>query len=162
MHEASNGSSAPRIRIRSLINERCVNCHHEDGDDTARLIPFDSYQAIALYLRPETHADSGRPWLVSALLGLFPLALLAASALSLTRYPLVTRRAILAFTAAALAAMAACWLGSYLAPLLAAAAIAVICVMVQILASIQTLLGSGSWFEAPIAGFRLGPGELET
>ncbi len=158
---ATSGSAPPRVRIRSLINERCVNCHHEDGDDTARLIPFDSYRAIRLYLRPETHADSSRPWLIAALLGLFPLAALAASATSLTSYPLVARRAILALTAAALIAMAACWFASYLAPLLAAAAVAVISVMVQILGCLQTLLGSGSRLEASIPGSRLTPGELE-
>ena len=46
---------APRVRIRSLINERCVTCHNEDGDDTARLVPFDTYESIARYLRPGNH-----------------------------------------------------------------------------------------------------------
>jgi len=63
-----------RVRIRSIINERCVNCHHEDGEDTARLIPFDSYDAIAIYLRPEDNADGARPWLLATVLSLLPLA----------------------------------------------------------------------------------------
>ena len=47
--------SPPRVRIRSLINERCVTCHNEaDGDDTARLVPFDTYDAIARYLVPDS------------------------------------------------------------------------------------------------------------
>ena len=71
-----------RVRIRSIINERCVNCHHEDGDDTARLIPFDSYDAIAVYLRPENHADTARPWLLASLFSLLPLAALVGLAVS--------------------------------------------------------------------------------
>ena len=75
---ATTDSSAPvRVRIRSIFNQRCVNCHHADGDDTARLIPFDSYESIAVYLRPETHADRARPWLIATILSLFPLATLA-------------------------------------------------------------------------------------
>jgi hypothetical protein len=63
-----------RVRVRSIMNKRCVSCHHEDGEDTARLIPFDSYDAIAIYLRPENHADTARPWLLATIFSLLPLA----------------------------------------------------------------------------------------
>jgi hypothetical protein len=63
-----------RVRIRAIINERCVSCHHEDGEDTARLLPFDSYEAIAIYLRPEDNADGARPWLLASLFSFLPLA----------------------------------------------------------------------------------------
>src|SRR5205823_7527325 len=131
-----------RVRIRSLINERCVSCLNDEGDDTARLVPFDNYQSIALYLRPETHADGGRAWLLAALVSLFPLAALVGSAFAFTNHPLATRRGLLVVTFAALVVLTAGWfIGSLLAPvLLAAAVVALICVMVQTLASVVELL----------------------
>jgi hypothetical protein len=135
-------STPARVRIRSLINERCVTCHHEDGDDTARLIPLDTYESIARYLLPDTQANGGRAWLLAALISLFPLAALACHAFAFTSHPLAMRRRLLAVTIAALAILSACWfVGSFLAPvLLAAAVVAVICVMVQMLASVAELL----------------------
>ncbi len=145
VHEASatDATDPLRVRIRSIVNERCVNCHHEEGDDTARLIPFHDYPSIALYLRPETHADTARPWLLAALLSLFPLAALTATTFAFTSYPLLLRRIILADTAAALTAVAASWLaGPSLALVLFTAAVAaMILVMVQLLATATELFG---------------------
>src|SRR5207244_11970688 len=81
---ATTASEPPRVRIRSLINERCVTCHNEGGDDTARLVPFDNYQSIAPYLRPEDHGNAGRAWLIAALVSLFPLATFASAAAAFT------------------------------------------------------------------------------
>jgi hypothetical protein len=136
-------SAPPRIRIRSLINERCVICHNGDGDDTARLVPFDTYASIALYLRPEHHGDEGRPWLLATLISLFSLAALGCPLFALTSRPRRPRSAILAATAAALLVVAASWIvgGALAVVMFAAVGFAVGCIMLQILASIAELLG---------------------
>jgi hypothetical protein len=133
----------PRVRLRSLINERCVTCHHEDGDDTARLIPFDSYAAIARYLAPEDHGNGGRVWVVAALAALFPLAAVAGFAFVGTSQPPALRRRLMATTAAALALVAGCWsIGPPLAPvLLGAALVAAVVILLQIGAATAELLG---------------------
>jgi hypothetical protein len=146
LHQASGkgASDPPHVRIRSLITERCVMCHNaRDGVETAQLIPFDTYKSIAPYLRPDTQADGGRPWLVAALVSLFPLAAFIGPAFAFTRHPRPMRRGVLAVTMAALVLLSACWfIGSSLTPvLLAVAAVAVICVAVQLLASVSELVG---------------------
>jgi hypothetical protein len=139
----ANAAAPHRVRIRSLINERCVTCHNEEGDDTARLVPFDTYASIALYLVPETNANGGRAWLLATLVSLYPLAALLGSAFSFTRHPLAMRLGFLTATIAALLILTTCWLaGPFLAPVLfAAAGFAVFCIMVQLLATIEGLLG---------------------
>jgi hypothetical protein len=136
-------TSRPHVRIRSIINERCGNCHNEDGDDTARLIPFDSYPLIALYLQPDDRANRGRASLLAALIGLFPLAAIAGAAFAFTSRPLATRGTVLAATVAALMIVWTSWsVGSWLGPLLlSAVSIAVICTMLMVLSSLSELAG---------------------
>jgi len=131
------------VRIRSLIHDRCLSCHDEEGDDTARLIPFDSYEAIARYLVPESHGDRGRSWLLAALALLFPFGGMSGLAFGLTNHPRHSRTAVLAVSISSLAAVAVCWfVGSAVTPVLfAAAAVAVICSVLQILAGTLELLG---------------------
>jgi hypothetical protein len=137
-------SGRPHVRIRSLINERCVTCHNtEDGDDTARLIPFDRYEPIARYLVLDDQGNRARPWLVVSLVSLFPFAAFVCSAFACTSRPLAIRQRIIAMTIAVLAILFVSWLaGSLLAPVLfAAAVIALICIELQLLASVAELLG---------------------
>jgi hypothetical protein len=138
---ATNASAAPHVRIRSLINERCLTCHNDDGDDTARLIRFDTYDSIARYLIPDDHTARSRAWLFAALFSLLPLASLACSAFAITNHSLTTRKKLLAITLAALAIVAAAWLLGSTLILFTAFFAALICVMVQILATITELLG---------------------
>jgi hypothetical protein len=136
-------TSPARVRIRSIIHERCVNCHNEDGDDTARLIPFDSYSKIALFMQPDDRASRGRAALIAALIGLFPLAAVAGAAFAFTSRPLVTRGAVLGATASALMTVCISWsVGSWLGPLLlGAVAIALLCTLLMLLASLSELAG---------------------
>jgi hypothetical protein len=140
---ATNASAVPHVRIRTLINERCLSCHNDDGDDTARLIPFDTYDSIARYLIPDDHTARARVWLLAAILSLFPLAIFAAPAFALTSHPLAARKTLLAITITALTILTASWLlGSLFVPLLLLAAFfAVISVMVEILATVAEFLG---------------------
>lgn len=142
VHEviATNASAAPHVRIRSLINERCLSCHNDDGDDTARLIPFDTYDSIARYLIPDDHTSRPRAWLLAALFSLVPLAILACPAFAFTSHARTTRKKLLVLTLAALAIVSAAWLLSSLLILLTAFFAALICVMVQILATITESL----------------------
>jgi hypothetical protein len=141
--DCANSSARRHLRVRSLFQERCLSCHAEDGDDTARLIPFDSYDAIARYLIPESHGDTGRAWLFASLALLFPLAGVGGLTFACTSHPFRARILTLAVTLAALAAVAVCWSlhSPWLPVLLIAAAVAATCSMLQILASALELLG---------------------
>jgi hypothetical protein len=138
---ASNQASAPHIRIRTLINDRCLSCHCEDGDATARLIPFDNYTAISRYLIPDDHTARPRAWLFVALFSLFPLATLAGLSFAFSSHTLGARKKLLALTAVALIACFASWvLGSFIV-LLPAFFVTLTCVMVQILATVAEFAG---------------------
>jgi hypothetical protein len=146
-------TSSLHVRIRSIITERCVNCHNEHGDDTARLIPFDNYQLIALYLQPDDRASRGRSLLIAALVALFPLAAIAGVPFAFTSRPLATRGGPLAITIAALMIVGISWsVGSWLAPpLLIGLTIDVLCILLMILASVSELAGypAARFFRVP-------------
>jgi hypothetical protein len=44
-----------RVKIRSIIEEKCVRCHSQErgGDERARNIPLDSYERVAAYCQPD-------------------------------------------------------------------------------------------------------------
>jgi hypothetical protein len=44
-----------RVKIRSIIQEKCVRCHSQErgGDERARNIPLDSYERVAAYCQPD-------------------------------------------------------------------------------------------------------------
>jgi hypothetical protein len=138
---SNNRPAAPHVRIHTLINERCLSCHSEDGDVTARLIPFDNYLAISRYLIPDDHTARPRAWLLAALFSLFPLVALTGLSFAFTSHPLAARKKLLALTIAALIAFLASGLIGSFVVLLPAFFVALICVMVQILATMAELAG---------------------
>lgn len=108
---ASPAAAPNRVKIRTLITDRCVTCHGENGrHDTARFIELNSYERLAPRLLPEHAAHPGRPWLLALLFSLFPLAAVVAPLFALTQHPLATRLVLLALTAIGLALIAAAWL----------------------------------------------------
>ena len=65
-----------RVRLRTLITDRCVPCHSDNGrHDTARFIPLDTYDRLAPRLQPQP-PDPRRKWLLALLAGVLPLAAL--------------------------------------------------------------------------------------
>ena len=141
----ADGATEPHVRIRTLITDRCVTCHGENGrDDTARFIALDTYERLIPHLQPETTHTGARFWLVSALVGLYPLALVSGLAFYFTSHPANTRRFLLATTFAAVGGMSACWLAgrpeSYaIHVLLATFAVAAVGALVQTIASLAEL-----------------------
>ena len=126
LNAAASGPAGTRVRIRTLIADRCVTCHGENGrHDTARFIPLDSYEQLEPRLRPQPPRIE-RQWIVAALGALVPLAVVAGAGYWHTSQPLATRWLTATLTAAALAAMLACWLlgrtGGWWGPALAVAA----------------------------------------
>lgn len=141
-----NDNSLPRVRIKTLIADRCVTCHGENGrHDTARYIALDTYDRLAPHLQPEINHQTARAWLISALAGLYPLALMSGLAFFFSSHPANTRRLLLATTFVALGGMSACWLAgrpasSAIYVLLASFAVAAIGALVQTIASLAELL----------------------
>ncbi|HEY2411404.1 MAG TPA: hypothetical protein VGI40_04145 [Pirellulaceae bacterium] len=101
-----------RIRIRSIINARCVSCHREGGrNDRACWFPLDSYERIERYCRPERIAGPSSFWPITALISILPLTAISGLMTwwtSLTRGPRIFLT-ILPVLAAILAIAA--WLG---------------------------------------------------
>jgi hypothetical protein len=141
-----NDTTPSRVRLKTLIADRCVTCHGENGrHDTARYIALDTYDRLAPHLRPETTNSTARVWLISALIGLYPLALISGLAFFFTSHPANARRILLITTFVALGGMSACWLAGRPAPyaicvLLATFTVAAVDAMVQTIASLAELL----------------------
>jgi hypothetical protein len=141
-----SATAARRIRIRSLITDRCVTCHGEQGrHDIARFISLETYERLQPHLQPEIATSDGRPWLIATLVGLYPLALISGLAFFFTSHPARARRLLLATTFIALGGMSACWLAgrtdSYaIYVLLATAGLAAIGALVQTIATLAELL----------------------
>ena len=134
-----------RVRIRTLLADRCVTCHGENGrHDTARFITLDSYERLEAHLRPETVHSAGRGWVIAALIGLLPLAAVAVPTFYFTSYSPAARRLLLATTIVALGVMSACWFFGhagtlFTSVLLTSAAVAAVAIIVQIAASLNEL-----------------------
>jgi uncharacterized membrane protein len=136
--------SADRVKVRSILVDRCVSCHGESGrHDTARFIELDTYDRLARRLEPERAAHAGRPWLLAALVALFPLAALVIPVFSLTKHRRTTRVIGALVTVFALLTVLACWFTGppAAALLLAAALLAAMSLTVQGLATLHELLG---------------------
>jgi hypothetical protein len=144
LDDASALAIAPtRVKIRTLINDRCVTCHSESGrHDTARFIELDSYERLTSHLAPEQLAPPGRPWLIAALLALFPYALLMVPLFAFTEQPFSWRASLIILTVIVLAAIPACWrTGPRAASILIAAMLTgIVLALVQCLACLQELL----------------------
>jgi hypothetical protein len=145
--EVHEGQAATRVRIRTLINDRCVTCHGENGrHGTAQFIPLDRYEHLQPHLIPDK-PDQRRTWLIASLGGLIPVSVLGSLVFCFTAQPLSTRVAVLLTTLGALVVMVAAWitsrpgtLGIYV--VLAAAVVAAIGVMIQVAASLSELWGA--------------------
>jgi hypothetical protein len=137
-----------RVRIRTLLNDRCVTCHGENGrHDTARFIPLDSYQNLEPHLHAETTEFHGRAWLIASLAALYPFAIISAAVLQISNQPPGKRLTLMAVTGASLGIMTAYWLlgrphTSALTGLLAAAAVAAVLGIVQTLHAANDLFQS--------------------
>lgn len=141
-----SATAARRIRIRSLITDRCVTCHGEYGrHDTARFISLETYERLQPHLQPESAPNDGRMWLIATFAGLYPLALITGALFCFTPHPPSARISLFATTIIALAVMSACWLtgrpDSYaIYVLLASGAIAAVGTMAQTIASLGEML----------------------
>jgi hypothetical protein len=145
----SPGPDAPKhVRIRSILADRCVTCHSENGrNEQARWLPLDTYADIEFKTRPESLPVPSASWLIASLVALLPLAMLTAPLFYLSSTPLWTRRLLTILPFAALAVTAGCWLlgqpKSYsIHLLLAAAALAAISVLLQIIATLADLFAN--------------------
>jgi len=84
---------SPRaVRIRSLLEARCVRCHQEGGADRqAARFPLDSYERLEKYLQPEKGLGMSLEQLALTThvhwLGFVMLFSLTGLVMSLTRYP---------------------------------------------------------------------------
>jgi len=106
------GESAARVHIRTLINDRCVTCHGENGrHGTAQFIPLDSYEHLQPHLMPDK-PDERRVCLIAALGGFIPVSLIASLVFCCTAQPVSTRIAVVVTTLAALIVLVAAWITS--------------------------------------------------
>jgi len=133
------------VRIRSIVADRCVTCHGENGrHELARWIPLDSYENIERHCRPEVDAAANAKWPRIALFALLPLGIVSGSAFYFTSTSLATRRCLTVVLCTALAMMLGCWavgrpgaIAIYF--LLCAAGTAALAVTMQMVASLGEL-----------------------
>jgi len=134
------------VRIRTIIEDRCVTCHGEGGrHDTARFIDLDTPDRLAPHVRPEASDAAARSWIVAALAMLYPLAAITGSIFCFTSQSVTAKRIVLAATIIALSVIIFCWLAGepnafFLSALLMSAAAAIVVLLVQMVASVQELL----------------------
>jgi len=144
-YRVGDSQSSGRIRIRTLIADRCVTCHSDQGrHDTARFLPLDSYERLAARLAPDS-PDTLRAWLVAVLITLPFLGLAAGLAGWFSAQPMAVRRALLGVSLAATGlALSGWWTGregTWNGPLvLASAAVATLAALVELLAALGDLL----------------------
>ncbi len=122
--EAGTGApvSEQHVKIRTLIQDRCVRCHANDraADERARNAPLDSYEHLAAYAQPEQ--SGGMPIRALAqtthahLLSFAMLFFLTGAIFSFTSYPLWVRGFFGPFTLVVQVAEIACWWLSRLNP----------------------------------------------
>jgi hypothetical protein len=135
-----------RVRIRSILADRCVTCHGENGrNEHARWIPLEKYADIERQSRPEAVAEFRPAWFIASLIAVLPLAAVAGPLFYLTNTPLRTRLFFTSLPCAALVVAVGCWLlgrpGTYFIHLLlGASALAAIGVLIQIVGSVGDLL----------------------
>jgi mono/diheme cytochrome c family protein len=128
--DPSSTAAEPRVRIQSLIRDRCVRCHTAEGsaNDKAAKCPLDSYERLAVYTSPAT--SGGMPIRELAqtthvhLLGLSILFTLTGLVFSFTSFPLWVRAVFGPFPLLAQIADISCWWLARLDPLFAKAIVA--------------------------------------
>lgn len=144
--ESPGQGDGNRVRIRSILTDRCVTCHGESGrHEMARWIPLETYEDIQRKCQPEVVSSGFAPWLTALLSAVLPLALVTGPIYYFSSIQTATRRCLAILPLAAFVVLVGAWLlgrpGSYsIHVLLGAAATAVIGVLTQIAASLAALL----------------------
>jgi hypothetical protein len=110
----SPGPAGPRVRLRTLLTWRCVDCHGPAGRvDRARLVPLDSYYRVHAVCSVPADRRLSLPRLAQTthvhLLGFAVLYGATGGLFSLTGYPRAVRIAIGPLPLAAQAVDIACW-----------------------------------------------------
>jgi hypothetical protein len=137
--------SPPKIRIRTLISDRCVTCHSENGrHGTARFIPLDTYDNLLPRLKAEALGQN-RLWVAAAVLGLFPLGLVFSVGCWNTTAAAWARWTLPLLVVATLGLACFCWIygypGTWHGPtLLGSAGVAACAIAIQCLVMLHDLL----------------------
>jgi hypothetical protein len=146
-------AAGPRVRIRTLIQDRCVRCHtkEDSASDKARRAPMDSYEQLAAYTAPQTSAGMPVRSLAQTthvhLLGFAMLFALTGIVFSFTSYPFWVRVLFGPFTLVAQVLDISCWWLGRLHPLFAEAilvtgGLVALGLMVQILGSLLNMFAA--------------------
>jgi len=137
---SDNEVATAAIRLRTLLHDRCVTCHGENGrHDIARFIELDTYDRLLPHLQIEPQVTAGRGWLVASILGLFPLTAVATPLFWSAKHPPAARAALIGLTLTSLGVMIGSWLvgsygGQWVVVLLTAASAAVFALTIQVVA----------------------------
>jgi mono/diheme cytochrome c family protein len=125
--DPSATAAEPRVRIRSLIQDRCVRCHTAEGsaNDKAAKCPLDSYDRLAVYTSQATSGGMPIRGLAQTthvhLLGFSMLFTLTGLVFSFTSFPTWVRAVFGPFPLLAQIADISCWWLARLDPLFAKA-----------------------------------------
>lgn len=111
---AAEGPSSRRLRVRTLIEKRCRDCHSETGrEELARLFPFDTYERLGPYLQVQPTTRMSLPKLAQTthvhLLGFAVLYGATGALFCLTTLPRPVRFAVGPLPLVAQGLDIACW-----------------------------------------------------
>jgi mono/diheme cytochrome c family protein len=111
---AGSPGSGKRVRIRTLFERRCVDCHGESGrDPLAQMFPLDTYERVRSYAQQPASKAISLSRLAQTthvhLLGFAVLFGVTGLGVSLTRYPVVLRAVAAPLPLVAQVAEIACW-----------------------------------------------------
>ncbi len=118
-------AAEPRVKIRTLIQDRCVRCHtkNEPVNDKAGHAPLETYEELAAYTAPESSGGMPIRGLAQTthvhLLGFSMLFALTGLVFSFTSYPLWMRAVFGPFTLVAQVVDISCWWLGRINPLFA-------------------------------------------
>jgi hypothetical protein len=108
-----NDDGKRTIKIRSIINIRCVRCHREGSGSAAAEIPLDSYADLMSFTKPVSSGGMSLPKLAQSthvhLLGFAVLWCLTGLLFACTSYPAFIRAVFGPWTLLAQIADIACW-----------------------------------------------------
>lgn len=144
--QSADSDAQRRVRIQSILADRCVTCHSENGrDEHARWMPLETFEDIERKCHPEAVASARPIRLIASMVALALLALFTGPLFYLTNTTLETRRFLTVLPIAALIVTMSCWLlgreGTYaIYMLVGSAVVAAIGVMIQIVGSLAELL----------------------
>jgi hypothetical protein len=159
-------ASPRRARIRTLIQQRCVDCHGTDGRyEAARAAPLDSYEALRPYCQAGRKGTSVEKLAQTTHAHLFGFAVLYGLTGLIFSYSSYSAGVRLTFAPLALAAQVAevgCWWLTRLEPAFAGAvvgtaALATVGLAVQVVGSLWDLSGKAASGQGPGPAQREGP-----